>query len=296
MAEVIIFSILCFMLGASTGSFLGLCAYRIPMGVYEPTREGIPQTAGPLSITTPVRSFCPVCKHQLSWLHIVPLFSWLLLRGKCGFCKTNIPLRYFIIELITATLCALCYLRFGLSLTALCAFIVISALILITYIDLDYMIIPDIVTYPGVALGLLIGAASSYFPLNGLLPLDKPFVQSLYESALGIICGAGFPYLVWWFYIIVRKREGLGLGDIKLLAALGAIFGYECALITIFIASVIGSLVGLGMVLRRKMGFASYLSFGPYLVIAALVYIFDFGNLILFVRGYAPTTSWRMFH
>lgn len=296
MVEVIVFSILCFMLGASTGSFLGLCAYRIPMGVYEPVREGIPETEGPLSITTPVRSFCPACRHQLSWLHIVPLFSWLLLGGKCGFCRTKIPFRYFTIELITAVLCTLCYLRFGLSLTALGAFVVVSALILITYIDIDYMIIPDLITYPGVALGLLLGAASSYLPLHGVLPLDRPFIQSLTESALGIIVGGGLPYLVWWFYIVVRKREGLGLGDIKLLAALGALFGYECALVTIFIGSVIGSIVGIGMVLCRKMGFASYLSFGPYLVIGALLYIFDFGNLAMFLRGEAPTTMWRMLH
>ena len=295
MLTTIVIATFCFLLGISTGSFLGLCAYRIPMGKYEPAREGIPVSEGPLSITKPARSFCPHCKKQLSWLHLIPLFSWLLLRGRCGYCKVPIPFRYFFIELLTGVFCTLCYLRFGLTPTAFAAFVVVSCLVLITYIDLDYMIIPDIITFPGIAVGILLGFASSYFTLSGILPLDPPFVRNWTEPFWGILAGAGFLYSVWWLYLVVRKREGLGLGDIKLLAALGAIFGPQCALFTIFVGSVVGSAIGILMVVSKRLGFSQYLPFGPYLVVGAILYIFDFVDLIQFLRATQPTTVWQVF-
>jgi leader peptidase (prepilin peptidase)/N-methyltransferase len=296
MLITIVIATFCFMFGISTGSFLGLCAYRIPMGKYEPVREDIPLTEGRLSIVHPARSFCPKCKRQLSWLHVVPLFSWIFLRGRCGFCRERIPFRYFLIELVSGLLCTTCYLRFGLTPTAAAAFLVVSCLILITVIDIDYMIIPDIITFPGVAVGIALGLTSSFIPLPGVLPLEAPFVSSWRDSLLGILCGGGLLYAVWWLYLIVRKREGLGLGDIKLLAALGALFGPECAIMTIFIGSVFGSVFGVTMLLLKKMGASQYLSFGPYLVAGALLYIFDFGDLLAFVRETKATTIWMAFH
>ncbi len=283
------------MFGACTGSFLGLCAYRLPMGKYEPVRQGIPVTDTPLSITKPTRSFCPICKHQLHFLHIIPILSWLVLGGRCGYCKTRVPARYTVIEILSGLFATLSYLRFGLTPTALAIFIVVSALILITFIDLDYMIIPDVINYPGALLGLIIGVLSSTTTLGGILPLDRPFVHSWLESALGVLFGAGPLYLIWWLYLVVRKREGLGLGDIKLMIALGALFGYECALITIFVGSVLGSALGLLLILMNRMGFSTAIPFGPYLVTGALLYLYNFADLVMFLNGSNASTIWRVF-
>lgn len=293
MYEITTISSLCFIFGAIIGSFLGVCAFRIPMGKYEPVRENIPLIETPLSINSPKRSFCPYCQKQLLWYHVIPLISWIALKGRCAFCKHRIPARYYIVELVTATFATLCYLRFGLTPTAAVAFMIVCALIVITYIDIDYMIIPDVITYPGTFLGVALGAASSYLPSNTLVPLDRPFVSSLSQSLAGILAGAGSLLAIWWLYLVIRKREGLGLGDVKLLAFLGAFFGSQCSLITIFLGSVLGSVCGLLMIALRRHAFASYLSFGPYLVVAAIVYLFDFANLINHLRDPSFQTIWR---
>ncbi len=186
-----------------------------------------------------------------------------------------------------------CYLRFGVSLSGLVAFAVMSALIVITFIDLDYMIIPDLITYPGTAIGLLLGAAASLLSATGAFPLQFPFSQSFIESLLGIALGAGTLYAVWWLYFMIRQREGLGLGDIKLLAMLGALFGHHCALATIFVGSVCGSIVGLLMIALKRHKYSMHISFGPYLAFAATLYIFNFPNLVQYLRGVTTETIWR---
>jgi leader peptidase (prepilin peptidase)/N-methyltransferase len=168
-----------------------------------------------------------------------------------------------------------------------------SALIVITFIDIDYMIIPDLITYPGTAIGLLLGAASSLLPATGVFPLQFPFTQSFVESLLGVALGAGTLYLVWWLYLMIRRREGLGLGDIKLLAMLGALFGYQCSLATIFVGSVCGSIVGLLLVAIRRHKYSMHISFGPYLAFAATLYIFNFPNLVQYLQGATTETIWR---
>jgi leader peptidase (prepilin peptidase)/N-methyltransferase len=296
MTEIIAVSILCFGLGTIIGSFLGACSYRIPMGKYEPAREGIRELSHPVSIISPARSFCPQCEAQLAWHHNIPIFSWCMLRGRCASCSAAIPVRYLVIELLTGFFAVCCYLRFGANLSAVVAFAIVSALIVITFIDFDYMIIPNVITYPGTAAGLSLGIASSLITAGNLLPLQQPFTQSLWESLLGILFGAGTLYVVWWFYLVLRKREGLGLGDIKLLAMLGAFFGYQCSLATIFIGSVLGSIVGLALIVLRRHRYSMHISFGPYLAFAAALYIFNFANLIQYLRGEISNTVWRAIH
>lgn len=295
MATIFLVSVVFFILGAIIGSFLSVCVYRIPMGKYEPTREGIRELDHPVSIISPARSFCPNCEQQIAWYNNIPIVSWLTLRGRCASCDASIPFRYLLIELLTAFLSVCCYLRFGFGLTAFVALIVVSALVVITFIDIDYMIIPDLITYPGIALGLLLGALSSLLNGSGILPLQLPFAQNFTDSFAGVAVGAGILYLVWWLYLVIRRREGLGLGDIKLLGMLGAIFGYECALATIFVGSVLGSVFGLLLILAGKHRYSMHLSFGPYLVVAFILFLFNFLNLINYLRGVTSGTIWRAF-
>lgn len=285
----------CFICGAILGSFLGLFAYRFPMGKYEPVRSDFAVVDTPLSVFRPARSFCPSCKQQLKWLHLIPLLSWLVLGGKCGFCRAPIGFRHFATESITATLCALCYLRFGLTPAAVIVFLILCAFVVITIIDIDYMIIPDAITYPGTLLGITLGLASSYLSVPGTLPLGDPFVSSITESLIGIASGAGSLLILWGLYLVIRRREGLGLGDIKLLALIGAFFGYECAIVTIFVGSILGSIVGVIMIVLRRHSLTSYLSFGPYLIAGTTLYLFQFADLINYLLMRQNSTVWRFF-
>lgn len=294
MFSVATISILCFIFGSLIGSFLGVCIYRIPMARYEPARAGIRELAEPVSIWKPARSFCPHCEHQLAWWHNIPLLSFFLLSGRCSFCGAKIPLRYLLIEILTGLLCAICFLRFGLTPTGYLGFLLSCALVVIIYIDLDYMIIPDKITYPGTALGLAVAAANQYLSLPGQRIFWPPFSSSLFESALGLLFGPGVLLFVWGLYYLVRRREGLGLGDIKLLALLGALCGPECAWFTILVGSVLGSIFGLAAIALGKRSFTTYIPFGPYLAVAALLYIFKGQQLILFLMYGEGVAPWRM--
>ncbi len=294
MLSVATTSILCFIFGSIIGSFLGVCAYRLPMARYEPARDGIRELAAPVSIWKPARSFCPQCERQLAWWHNIPLISFCILRGKCAFCGTRIPLRYFVIEILTGLLCTACFLRFGLSYTGALAFLLSCALLVIVYIDIDYMIIPDKITYPGTAIGLLVAASNQFLSPPGRLLFWPPFSASLYESGLGLLFGPGVLLLVWGLYYLVRRREGLGLGDIKLLALIGALCGPECAWFTILVGSVFGAVFGLLAIALGRRSFTTYIPFGPYLAIAALLYVFKGYELALFFVSGEGLAPWRM--
>ena len=289
MQTIAFLSLLYFLFGSIIGSFLGVCAYRIPMGKYEPIHEGVKELNRTLSIITPARSFCPKCEQTLTWWQTIPLVSWLLLRGRCGHCGERIPFRYFFIELLTGVLCALTFLRFGPTATGAVAFGFICLCVIITFIDLDYMIIPDVITYPATAVGIGIGVMNRYAPTE---ILRYPFVSSPLESLYGLLMGPGLLLAVWWIYFKIRKREGLGLGDVKFLAVVGATFGMESAWFTIFLGSVVGSVVAIVALIARRQSFASYFPFGPYLVIAAIGYIFDLHLLIAHLLNPTTPLTW----
>ena len=292
MQTIWLLALLYFFFGTIIGSFLGVCAYRIPMGKYEPIHEGVKELNRTLSLISPSRSFCPQCERQLEWWHTIPVISWLLLRGRCAHCSTKIPFRYLFIELLTGTLCVLCLLRFGPSVTGLCAFAFICLFIVITFIDLDYMIIPDVITYPATFLGILIGVANHYLAGTQRTLLDAPFVQSPLESVGGLLMGPGLLIAVWWLYFKIRKKEGLGFGDVKLLAVCGATFGMECAWFTIFLGSILGSIIGMGLLLLRRSALSSYIPFGPYLAVAGVAYILDVPLLIARIFNPSLPLSW----
>jgi len=269
---IILFSLL-------VGSFLSMCIYRIPRGAgYEELhelKEG--ETYEPLAIDKPRRSFCPYCKQQLLWWHNIPAFSWLILRGQCAFCKTPISSRYISVELLSVFFALLSYSYFGPTPTAVLIYLFCAALIVITFIDYDFFIIPNSISLPGTAIGIGLAVVNEFFGI-----FMAPVVPGLLECGLGILFGAGFLYLVAEVYFRLRGLEGLGMGDVKLLAMTGALFGPECAGYTIFLGSVLGTIVGVGLMAFQGRSLKQHIPFGPYLALGTVLFLF-MGEEVMFM-------------
>lgn len=276
--------------GAIIGSFLSVCIYRLPIGRFDNLDENGEQQPSEntevLTVSKPARSFCPNCKNTLRWYHNIPIFSWLFLRGKCGFCAAKISGRYPLVEMLSALSAYASVHIYGLTPTSAIIYCTCAALIVITFIDYDHFIIPNLITYPGILLGFLIAGINqltAWFktpPMVGMFVKENPIANSLFEAGVGFAAGAGFLFLVSEVYLRLRKKDGLGMGDVKLLGMLGAGFGPACSLYTIFIGSLLGSVIGITLVLigGRKMG--QYIPFGPYLAAGAVLYLFTGYGLI----------------
>jgi len=234
-----------FVFGLCIGSFLNVCIYRLPLSK---------------SIVHP-RSACPNCGHPIRACDNIPVASYLMLRGRCRDCGVRIPVRYPLVELLSGAFAAMAVLKFGVGWQGLLMYGVIAALLVITFIDIDHRIIPDLITLPGIP----IGVAASFCGLTHV---------SLLESLIGVLAGGGSLFLVAWGYQLITKREGMGGGDIKLLAMIGAFFGWQGVLFTIFVASLSGSLAGLALILRSHGGMKLAVPFGPFLAVGALGYLF----------------------
>jgi len=239
-----------FFFGLCIGSFLNVCIYRLPLGK---------------SIIRP-HSMCPSCGHTIHALDNIPLFSFLILRGKCRNCDTRIPWRYPLVELITGLFAVCVFLKFGLQARTLIYFLFIAGLLVITFIDIDHKIIPDIISLPGIPAGF---AAAFMIP-------DLSYKNSL----AGILLGGGSLYAIAWIYTLITKREGMGGGDIKLLAMIGAFIGWQGVIFTIFSASAVGTAVGLIQMIISRGNMKLAIPFGPFLSIGAITYIF-FGQTII---------------
>ncbi|PLX91331.1 MAG: prepilin peptidase [Desulfuromonas sp.] len=244
-----------FVLGAVIGSFLNVCIYRIPAGE---------------SIVSPA-SRCPRCGQAIRWYQNIPILSFLLLRGKCGSCHVPISWRYPAIEALTGVLFALVLDQYGVSVATLAYWLFAASLVTIMFIDLDHQIIPDVISLPGI----LVGFCLSFF---------VPWVSWL-GSLVGIVVGGGSLLLVAWGYELLTGREGMGGGDIKFLAMIGAFLGWKAVLPVVFMSSLLGSLVGIPLMLIKggRGGFA--LPFGPFLASAALVWLL-YADLVV-------ATYWR---
>src|SRR4030066_1393819 len=248
-----------FVFGALIGSFLNVCIYRMPRNQ---------------SIIWP-SSRCPSCNNPINYYDNIPIFSYyLLLRGRCRACKEKISARYPLVEALNAFFYLLVFWRFGpgWSSSVYCA--LCSALIVITFIDLDFQIIPDRITLPGIPLGLLAGSF--------LLP--DPFLRSsllgIKKSLLGAFAGFGLFYLVALSGSALFKKEALGGGDIKMMAMVGALTGWKGVLSTTFFGSLIGTIVGIFLILLKGKKKETRIPFGPFLAFGAVITIF-FGQEIL---------------
>lgn len=242
--------------GAIVGSFLNVCIYRLP-------REE--------SIVFP-GSHCPHCKISLRFYDNIPIISYILLRGKCRHCHHFISLQYPIIEGITALSFLFIFIHFGISLNSLIYFAFISALIVITVIDLYHQIIPDVLSLPGIGIGLL---ASLVLPNI-----------TFWESLIGIISGGGILLLVASGYQWLFKREGMGGGDVKLLAMIGAFLGWKSVFLTIILSSFIGSFVGIILILIKGKNFKYAIPFGPFLSLGAVISLFYQSEIISWYLRY----------
>lgn len=230
--------------GAIIGSFLNVCIWRIP-------REE--------SIVFPA-SHCPVCSHPIRFFDNIPIISWLILRGRCRDCGASITPRYPLVEAVTAVLAVLLYWKYGFSLQFLCAFLFTAALIVITFIDIDYQIIPDVISLPGIPLCFL----------AAVFVMGVPFLESL----IGILVGGGILYVIAVGYEWITKREGMGGGDIKLLAMLGAFFGWKSLLFIVLCSSLTGAVVGMTAMVIQGQDMKYAVPFGPFLALGAVAYFF----------------------
>lgn len=235
--------------GAAIGSFLNVCIYRIPAGK---------------SVVRPA-SRCPRCKSPIRYYDNIPIASWLILKGRCRDCGEEIPARYAMVEALTALVSIVLFLKFGPTMKFVSAFAFAAALIVITFIDLDHQIIPDVISLPGIPLSFL--AAVLFMDL------------SWKDSLAGILVGGGILYLIAFFYYLFTKREGMGGGDIKLLAMMGAFLGWKSLLFILLVSSFLGAIVGIGLMVLKGANWKYAVPFGPFLAIAAFAYIF-FGHVL----------------
>jgi len=255
----VIYALFAFVLGAVVGSFLNVCICRMPEGE---------------SVVSPP-SHCPKCDYRIRWYDNIPILSYLLLRGKCRGCQAPISLTYPMVELLNGLLTLALFVRFvpqrllaeapldmilaqGPAFAVL--FVFCSALVVVTFIDLEHQIIPDSITLPGIVVGFL---ASAFITPIGWL-----------ASLIGIAAGGGSLLLIAYGYELVAKKEGMGGGDVKLLAMMGAFLGWKAIIFIIFTASLMGSVIGVCVMLAQKKDASLAIPFGPFLAGGAVFYIF----------------------
>ena len=246
--------IIFFIFGSAIGSFLNVCIYRLPRN---------------LSIISP-SSRCPSCNIPIKPYDNIPILSYIFLGGRCRVCKAGISFRYPLVETLNALLYVLVLWRFGFGLQTIVYSIFCSALIVITFIDLDFQIIPDKITLPGILIGLIAGSF--------LMP--DPFMRysllGIKASIIGLLAGGGLFYA-----IAVLSRGGMGGGDIKMMAMVGSLMGWKSVLLTTFLGSLSGAVLGIFLMIAKGKGRKTKIPFGPFLALGTLITLF-YGQEILY--------------
>ena len=264
-------------LGLLIGSFLNVVIHRLPKMMEQEWQNNCeelqgkePVTGSNYNLVVP-RSACPKCGHQITAMENIPVISYVFLRGKCSGCKTPISLRYPLIEALTGVLTGLISWHFGYSVMALVAWVFTFALIALTIIDFDTMLLPDDITLPLLWLGLL-------FNLNGGF-------TDLHSAVAGAVAGYLILWSVYWLFKLVTGKEGMGYGDFKLLAAIGAWFGWQMLPAVILLSSLAGSIIGIGLIVLTKHGRNIPIPFGPYLAMGGIAALFFGSQLSAFYLG-----------
>ncbi|MEX2124531.1 MAG: A24 family peptidase [Woeseia sp.] len=276
-----------FLFALLVGSFLNVVIYRLPIMMEREWRSQCADFAStpttdlpeePVDLVTP-RSRCPSCGKQITALQNIPVISYLLLRGRCANCKTSISARYPVVELMTALLAAFAAWRFGFGVEAAAAVLLTFALIAISVIDVDHQIIPDSISLPLVWIGLLL---SLFHPVAG--------ADVLFAEPKTAIVGAMAGYLSLWcvyhLFRLLTGKEGMGYGDFKLLAALGAWLGWQMLPLIILLSAVVGACVGIAMIVIRRHDRNVPIPFGPYLAAAGWIAMLYGREIIDWYLGY----------
>ncbi|NQT46794.1 MAG: prepilin peptidase [Candidatus Omnitrophica bacterium] len=245
----VVMNIVVFLIGSMVGSFFNVCISRLP-------REE--------SVVSP-RSHCMNCGHTINWYDNIPFISYIALRARCRYCAARIPIRYFIVELVTALTFLILYLYFGLSAHFFAFLILLSLLIVATFTDFEHFMIPDIVSFLGIGVGL---ALALLYPS---LHHTADRLPALYRSLLGALTGGGSIFLIGVIGKLIFRKEAMGGGDVKLMAMIGTFLGWQMVLLAFFIAPFFGSIVGIVAKFKYKKEIIPY---GPYLSMATLVVIF----------------------
>jgi leader peptidase (prepilin peptidase)/N-methyltransferase len=241
--------------GAIIGSFLNVVIARLPRGE---------------SLIRP-GSRCPACAADIRWYDNVPILSYLWLGARCRACRAPISFRYPVVEGLTCGLFGAAVYKFGLSIDLAAALVLVSALVAITYIDLDHRIIPNEISFPGIPIGFAFGSFRA-----SVGPVD---------AAAGILLGGLGLFLVATLYERIRGREGMGMGDVKLLAMVGAFLGWKGVVVTVLIASLVGSVVGLGEMIRSRGTLQLAIPFGPFLALGAMAYLYSGEEMLAWYLG-----------
>ncbi|MBP9803807.1 MAG: prepilin peptidase [Candidatus Accumulibacter sp.] len=264
--DLSLFIFICGVLGLLVGSFLNVVIHRLPKIMERDWRAQCAELRGDkatesesLSLVKP-RSRCPACGHAISAIENVPVVSWILLRGRCAGCHTPISPRYPLVEISSGLFCAFAAWHFGYGWAALGAMLLIWCLLALSCIDFETQLLPDSITFPLLWIGLL-------FNLSGTFA-DLP------SAVVGAAAGYLSLWLVYWVFKLTTGKEGMGYGDFKLLAALGAWLGWQMLPLTILLSSFLGAVVGIALIVLAKRGRSAPIPFGPYLAAAGVLVLF----------------------
>ncbi len=258
------------LVGLAIGSFLNVVIHRLPLVLERQWRsqaaelEGRPQEpqAEPYNLVRP-RSRCPACQAPIRAVHNIPVVSWLLLRGRCAACRAPISARYPLVELATGIAFAAVAWHFGFGPAAVLGCLFTAYLVALTGIDIDRQLLPDVLTVPLLWIGLV---ASAWLGAG-----EVPPPAALRDAVIGAVAGYGFLWLVFHVFKLITGKEGMGYGDFKLLAAIGAWLGWQMLPLVLLLAAFVGAAVGIALMAARRLGRGVPIPFGPYLAGAAFI-------------------------
>jgi leader peptidase (prepilin peptidase)/N-methyltransferase len=263
--------------GLIVGSFLNVCIARIPLDA---------------SIISPP-SHCPRCMTPIRWYDNLPLISFSVLRGRCRTCGQHISWRYPLVELLNGLLYLWTFSAFGFTGEALLVMALVSSLVVITFIDLDHQIIPDVITFPGMVVGLVAApffmtalAGPLPFGLGNVLPPLGQNSRSFLNAFIGLLLGGAPLYLIGLLWEKLRKVEAMGGGDVKFMAMVGSFLGWKGAFLTIMLGAMAGSIVGVALILLKKHQADRVIPFGPFLAFGTLLTLFMGSEIIAWYLGF----------
>lgn len=248
------------------GSFLNVVIYRLPKMMERSWRQQCAELRGESVETLPVfniatpRSACPSCQHRITFWENIPILSYLFLKGCCSECHVRISIRYPLIEVLTALLSGFVAWHFGFGGLLIAALIFVWALIALAAIDIDTQLLPDDITLPLMWLGIFINMHNGF--------------TNLHSSVIGAAAGYLSLWIIYWIFKLITGKDGMGYGDFKLLAAIGAWLGWAVLPLVILLSSLVGGIVGIGLVIASKLNKNVMIPFGPYLVGGALIALF----------------------